>query len=208
MFSIPYNMNRSMTPETWAGSAQCALFRWSYAAGKSAAYNMYGVNLPVGNKEAEASFFPPSADAYNLVHLKSQPTTSTTPAGLGYWLYVYDDAGMPLPHVTGSLLNSEYEIGLFNGWNMVGNPFTTQLSWSSAYFSRGGELLTYSQAISRGLIKDLIYRYDGVSGQYIGSALKDAVLAPWESQWILVRPYGASGWPYADMTVIFPNPGT
>ncbi|MFA6666356.1 MAG: S8 family serine peptidase [Armatimonadota bacterium] len=210
MFSIPYKLDRSVTPDAWAGSNQCVLFRWSYAGGQSAEYKMYAINLSVGEKNQESSFFPPSVDAHKLVHPQSQVSTVTAPAGLGYWLYIYDDDGMPLPIITGDLVESEpYVIGLFNGWNMVGNPFTTQVNWSKALFRRAnGEYVSYSQAISYGWIKDLIYRYDGASGQYMGSKLSSAVLAPWESQWILVRPSEASKWPEPDMWVTFLKPGT
>jgi len=134
-------------------------------------------------------------------------STDTLPRGLGYWLE-YRDAS-PKCLFAGKVVDHRYlyELDLKSGWNQIGNPYPFPVPGSALRFRYMGTWLSAAQAIDRGWVSPLIYRYR--SGEYRSAALLSAMLEPWEGYWIRVRRPAAGvvltgiDDPRATMTIIF-----
>ncbi|BCW98212.1 MAG: hypothetical protein KatS3mg024_1039 [Armatimonadota bacterium] len=112
-------------------------------------------------------------------------SSDTLPRGLGYWLE-YRDAS-PKCLLAGKVVDHRYlyEVDLKSGWNQIGNPYPFPVPGSALRFRYMGTWLSAAQAIDRGWISSLIYRYQ--DGEYRSVALLSAMLEPWEGYWIRVR---------------------
>lgn len=223
LFAVPYKLYNDSThsapaPETILGSAGM-LARWNYANSTNASklrtstsdvplgeYAIY--SLDGSRTDAESTFAPPSIldPDYTIVHSDSLPSSEiTSPAGLGYWLYVSNPSGIPVPQTTGeSMINGSYRIGLYYGWNMVGNPFAFVVNWSNVTVEYAGERISAADAVARGWISDSIFRYDSLYSRYTWQSVSNAVMYPWEAEWVKVRVISPNAWPEPDITLIVP----
>jgi hypothetical protein len=136
-------------------------------------------------------------------------TTITAPAGLGYWLYVTADGGIPSPDTFGTFVElNPYSIQLNYGWNLIGDPFTFSVRWANILIEYNGVRLTAVDAAAKGWIVDAVFRWDkqlnSAQGQYVRFNTTDAIMIPWEAQWIRVKVKGAESWPNPDMKLIIP----
>lgn len=210
LFSIPQKFLTSTSPEQCFDTTRGTLFRYNYATSNLGKYSAYqwAVNptQPL-TKDPEATFMPPSVEDNSLVMPLGTPL-ATPPAGLGYWLYVYDNQ-IPIPDAAGaSIKGMPYQIGLYTGWNMVGNPFSYPVSWANVVVEYAGERLTMAEAVSRGWISDNVFRWDKVLnngyGNYTRKPMSTAIMVPWEAEWIRVRVSGPEDHPAPDIKIIVP----
>ncbi len=159
-------------------------------------------NFPGLVNDPEASLKPQSVYVEEVYG-----SPDTLPRGLGYWLE-YRDAS-PKCLLAGRVVDHRYlyEVDLKSGWNQIGNPYPFPVPASALRFRYMGTWLSAAQAIDRGWISPLIFRYSG--GEYRSAAILSTMLEPWEGYWIRVRRPSAgvvlSGIddPRATMTIIF-----
>ncbi|MBP6965266.1 MAG: S8 family serine peptidase [Armatimonadetes bacterium] len=185
MFSVPYKLDSSVTPDQVIGTGS-QLWRYAYTDGESPRYAAYAYGARMDN---EATFHPYSVIA-NLSVRPSGSAVATPPAGLGYWLRVRS-SGWTLPGLNPATASEvgggPYEIGLYKGWNMVGCPYVSAAPWSSALVDYGGLRLTAQEAVTMGWIGNYIYSYDPVNQRYSTASVSSAVMQPWQSQWVKVK---------------------
>jgi len=67
-------------------------------------------------------------------------SSSTLQPGVGYWLIVKDNPGMPLTTGTGTTVNilPPFTISLKAGWNQIGNPYNFNILWSDVVSANPG----------------------------------------------------------------------
>ncbi|MHB0999355.1 MAG: S8 family serine peptidase [Armatimonadota bacterium] len=215
LFAIPFWFDIPKTPETALATYSGSLYRWTYATNMFGEYAKYKWGTASGiEKNPEASFAPPSLWENESYMNPLGWSNITAPAGLGYWLWVDDPAGISAPDTDGITLDtSPYVIGLNQGWNMVGNPFSFPVSWTTIMVEYNGVRVSASEAATKGWISDFIFRWDTVlrngAGDYARRTSKTSIMVPWEAQWVKVRVKGAQGWPAPDVKLIVPpNPYT
>ena len=184
LFSVPYRFTEAKRPEEILGGAGM-LARWNYANNPFGEYALYSLDRT--RTDEEATFTPLGAYASSLVHGVGQ-SNATPPAGLGYWLYLPSGADVQLPEGAGETVSeSPYTIGLYYGWNMVGDPFTFPVTWANAVVEYAGERLTAEEAVQRGWLSNSFFRYDPVLFRYTYKPVTSATMIPWESQWVKVK---------------------
>lgn len=219
LFAIPLILDYGTTPRD-IFNTDGVFARWNYAISSAGQYALY--SFDGSRTDPEASFQPPSVMDVSetlpekIIHPTGKIFAETAPAGLGYWLYL--PKGTPIPEISGqSLDSSPYEIWLYQGWNMVGNPFPFTVDWSTVVVEYAGNRVPISAAVSNGWISNVVFRYenkynpitDTTSGRYIWSNVNAAILPAWESEWISVKVAGSTGWPQPDLKIIVsPTPYT
>ncbi len=214
LFSIPAMYSSVYNPEDVLNLKSGALYRWIYANSYVGEYAVYGLGANTAKRNPEASFNPPSIYANDEVLGPLGSSSITAPAGLGYWLKVNDEYGIEVPAAYGTVVaNTPYSISLHKGWNLIGNPFPYAVSWNIMLIEMNGSRLSLTDAVQKGWISASIYRWDKTlnndMGEYVKSIPKEAVISPWEAQWIKVRLEGSGGWPRPDAKLIIPpNPYT
>lgn len=102
------------------------------------------------------------------------------PVGLGFWARVNSSTQVQL--LGRSERGASYEIPLKPGFNLIGNPYTAPIPWVSVNVRFGNEVLTVSEAATRGLLRSTIWRYR--DGRYDFAALPQGELIPWEAHWV------------------------
>lgn len=212
LFAVPFKFSEPITPQEFFGTTVGVLARWHYANNRYGQYAMY--TFDGSRTDPEATFDPPSVVdvegrlSEKLVHQASDPNTATPPAGLGYWVYLNNP--IEYPESTGQAVDGQpYEIGLYYGWNMVGNPFPFPVDWASTVVEYAGKRVPAAEAAARGWLSDFIFRYEPVYGKYTWKHVGAAVMMPWEAEWAKVRVRGPNGWPEPDVKLIIPpNPYT
>ena len=184
LFSVPYEFEQPQKPEDILGSVGL-LARWNYATNPYGEYAMYSLDRT--RTDEEATFTPSGAYISSLVHPIGD-TNSSPPAGLGYWLYLPSTAQVQLPEGAGRTISeAPYEISLYYGWDMVGNPFTFPVAWSNVMVEYAGTRLTAEEAVAAGWISNSFFRYDPVYRRYTFKNVASAVMLPWEAQWVKVK---------------------
>ncbi len=78
-------------------------------------------------------------------------------------------------------------IGLYYGWNMVGNPFPFPVAWSNVVVEYAGMRLAAEEAVAQGWLSSAFFRYDSVYRRYTWQSVNSAVMRPWEAQWVRVK---------------------
>ncbi len=180
MFSLPYEIDSEVTPESLFGSTGFLLARYVPAFGRYATYPAQTSSSedPSPLPSIFASFDPP--DAMVRPHRETFPTP---PRGIGYWLYLTNEKSVLLPGTAD--LTKGYDIDIHTGWNMVGNPFPFRVDWNNVIVRYQGRTATLAEAVSRQWISGTIFRY-GING-YISQTAPAGVIVPWEAFWIRAR---------------------
>jgi len=175
LFSIPYPLPSGTTPYEVFGSTDFRLARYVPM------YNTYAkVNYPGEMDNLDAWPSNPG------VHPEGE-TTDTPPAGLGFWLYVTGDTPIVVDGKTDR--SRAYVITLTRGatgWNMIGDPFPFKVPWESVKVHYQGTTLTLKDAVTAGWIRPALYRYTPAG--YTFDTPPEAVLVPWEGQWVRILP--------------------
>lgn len=110
------------------------------------------------------------------------PHTPSISPGLGFWLLLKQPLSVTLPGILPSRA-APYPVRLLQGWNQVGNPFTTAVSLSQVrvkYLDRPE--VAYDTAVAQGLVSPA-YRLSD-TGAYVTTTQ----LPAWEGVWIQAAP--------------------
>ena len=108
-------------------------------------------------------------------------------AGIGYWLYTDKDIELQL---SGAEVkdSSLIIVPLKEGWNLIGNPFSTDLEFgNNISLQKNGSTVVLSEAIKLGWIDGVFYYYDKNAGRYIGLR-PGGKLVPWTGY--AIKTYG------------------
>jgi hypothetical protein len=81
--------------------------------------------------------------------------------GIGYWFKVQTLQTVTIQGTPYS--NSEMRLDLPLGWNLVGYPFLSSMSWADVRIGVGSNEYTLDQAASSGIISSQIYWWNGTS---------------------------------------------
>jgi len=126
-------------------------------------------------------------------------------AGRGYWLQTGGGAPSPEIAAAGSLPDQTQEIALAlsAGWNLIGSPFITSVTWANCRVRRNGQTVDLATAGQNEWIRPYLWGYDAAAGQYVlvDATYPDAgrTLEAWQGYWLralvacelLVPPGGA-----------------
>jgi len=97
-------------------------------------------------------------------------------AGLGYWMYVAESAEIDIEGVP---VGPEVRVPLKSGWNLIGNPFETELPWGdNISFSCNGSNYTLSGAVSASMTNGAIFEFTGEAYQ------PSVSLLPWKGYFL------------------------
>jgi subtilisin family serine protease len=134
-----------------------------------------GVTVPTGG----GSFFD---------SITGDTTTGLLP-GSGFWLILSTDTPitdtLTTVDASASVDRSRgYSIRMYDGWNMIGNPYAHDIPWQSALFSFDGQVKSMVDAASAGWIRSVAYGYNSnVSRDYEMITARD-VLAAYSGYWV------------------------
>lgn len=113
----------------------------------------------------------------------SQPDSFKFPAGAGYWLYLPRDVQINQAYQTMPATDA-FNIYLYQGWNMIGNPYDRQIAWGSALFHyRGQGPKTLYEAEAAGWVKSNLFGWDSAAGRYYNVGGRD-LLQPFQGYWL------------------------
>jgi hypothetical protein len=164
MMSLPFKLQAGTdTLPFLFGGNLIRLARWQPET------NEYAVFDTVGS---------PQDDAASLT--SSSAGVANAPVGLAFW------ARVVAPTQTQVLGRSErgtaYRIPLKPGFNMIGTPYPFRVPLQLCSVQFGPELLTISEAVSRNLVRNTIWRYE--DGRYTFKVLPQGELVDFEGHWI------------------------
>jgi len=184
LFSLPYTYNPGQfpTPASLFGlsPSDVAMHRWWPGDSNSNKYRTYADNY--------GTFNPPDA-------MGGDPVVDSPPAGLGYFIYLAQEAEIEQPGIALDGGSSSYEIDLTygtvppRGWNMIGCPFTSALNWGSIQFITGGETQSITEAVADGVTDGILWEFvsTGSGGYYDFPANPfTAALEPFKGYWVHV----------------------
>ncbi len=111
--------------------------------------------------------------------------------GQGYWIRTLVSKNLA---PTGSLVDPtvDFTVALGAGWNQIGDPFTTEVNWSSLRVRRtiNGSIseLSLAAAAASGWVREYGWAYDTSSGNYkLVDATRsgaDRTIQPWRGYWM------------------------
>ena len=156
-------------------------------------YSIGGTSLPIGG--GYAVYQNP------LDPLQPLQKTFTFPAGTGFWLILPVDAWVddswadssrgPLEGLAGFDGSKGFDIRLYAGWNMIGNPYTHAVPWRACLFTYKGQTKSLLDAEAAGWVRSAIYGYGGATVGYQRVSDRD-MLEPYKGYWILAQVGGVS----------------
>ncbi|MCX6344483.1 MAG: S8 family serine peptidase [Armatimonadetes bacterium] len=113
----------------------------------------------------------------------ADPDTFKFPAGTGFWLYLPKDVQIDRSYAF-MPADDAFNIYLYAGWNMVGNPFARKVAWGSALFSyRGDGPKSLMEAEMAGWVRSNLFEWDNVYGRYVNITARD-LLEPFNGYWL------------------------
>lgn len=110
--------------------------------------------------------------------------------GQGFWIKTYQSktiapSGSLWPAGTDCTIDLD---GSGGGWNQIGSPFNTDVSWGALQVISNGTRMTLSNASANGLIRDYGWRYDTSKKSYVlvdaNRAGAERSMKPWSGYWI------------------------
>ncbi len=103
-------------------------------------------------------------------------------AGKGYWLL--SNAGISIQQVPTDVAGPDFMIPLTEGWNMIGMPYQTPVSWYDLVVNyAGGSTKPIMQAATDGDIGSALWQQKAGATTYeLASGM-----APWKGYWLLVK---------------------
>jgi chitodextrinase len=117
-------------------------------------------------------------------------TIQTVGTGRGYFLYNADEStgGRAVLDAVGTAVayDPPAEVLLFEGFNLVGNPYQREIHLSAVRVKQGatGTPVSYDQAVTNGWVAPALLLFDGVVTQAYGVADPEAIFKPWNGGWI------------------------
>ncbi|MEK6584533.1 MAG: fibronectin type III domain-containing protein, partial [Nitrospirota bacterium] len=106
-------------------------------------------------------------------------------AGYGYMLK--SDTANAVLNITGTAITDPSRvIPLQPGWNMIGNPYSSEVAIRNTYVRRvsTGELKSYEDAVIAGWLGNAIYNFNGST--YDFNIYTDATLKLWQGYWVSI----------------------
>jgi hypothetical protein len=77
-------------------------------------------------------------------------------------------------------------IRLKRGWNLVANPYTTNVTGTGLRVRSGNDTVTIDEAVRRGWLQNSFFTYDAAAKNYTApQPLSNGTLAPWKAYWVL-----------------------
>ncbi|MFQ3549433.1 MAG: S8 family serine peptidase [Armatimonadota bacterium] len=204
LFAFPYNINTSQIKPTDI----LVPFNTAEAAGRRPMIVRW-LNVPTSTTDSTpigyASWYANSLNPYSALAWENPITSQgwvagggfvdnplggasqyVGPAGSGYWVVLPYDAVINPDYATLSSPNG-FDIRLYNGWNMIGNPFGQTVPWRAAMFSyRGSEWVDINTAVRNGWIKTPLFGYSSSSGGYFALTERD-MLQPFSGYWLRAK---------------------
>lgn len=115
-------------------------------------------------------------------------------SGEGYVLKKAAGGTLPDRSLYGEITDSDYEIQLKSGWNLISNPYGGNVALADVHVRRGSETaVPWLEAAENMLVVDLIYSYlgedwGGINEFASAGGNNPAKLVPWIGYWIYVNP--------------------
>jgi len=196
MLSIPYQLRTNTdTLQFLFGGNLVRTARWVPERAEYAYWDIVG-----SPQDPEADLLPPPARDLDLDNLTledqdallDQVGVIKPPAGLGFFARVQNPTQVQL--LGKSIRAGSYQIRLKPGFNMIGNPYTFRVPWNVVNVRYGNEVMSVSEAASRNLMRNTIWRFQ--NGAYHFQALPQGELVNWEGHWVRS---------FKDLTLIIPR---
>ncbi|MCE5323443.1 S8 family serine peptidase [bacterium] len=125
------------------------------------------------------------------------------PVGTGFWLMVPSNQEVVLNSAYSAVLESDaYNISLYKGWNMFGNPYDKQVSWSNAFFTYKGITKTLADAQAAGWIGSSVYYYTQTPSRGYHKLSNRDALDAYMGYWLYARVGGVTSSDSLEMTIL------
>lgn len=132
----------------------------------------------------------------------NDPTNFTFPAGAGFWLVLPQDAvvvdGSTIPTLNAP---SGYTINLYEGWNMIGNPYDHAVSWKALFHYRG-MTMSMRDAEVAGWIRSSLYGYRSTPAPGYYLLPERSMLQPYTGYWLKALVGGVDTYNSLKMTIL------
>jgi hypothetical protein len=189
---------RAPAAESWPRGLYMAALPFSFATAD------LGAALGRVSGLKAARWVPDKAGGH-YVYYGQDATFPATAPGLGYWIQVGPGEVLGVAQPGTPLDESRpYAVPLTAGWNMVGNPFCTDLEWAGVEVRANGQTVSLETAAQNNWVRPYAWTYDPAAGEYV---LVDAAypgarrtLPVWQACWVralvdcdlLMAPTGAA----------------
>ncbi len=124
--------------------------------------------------------------AADVNDLKYERITTLSNA-YSYWFKAVKDNSNFIITTPGTRNEDTVVVQLYQGWNMIGNPFAAPVAFDECIVEKNGKIYSTASAQSAELIDNLIYWYEKNSYVYGGPAsqiISKPYLTPWTGNWI------------------------
>lgn len=118
------------------------------------------------------------------------------PAGAGFWLSLPPQTTIPIDESLPTLTNLQradgyvfdqsrgLKIRLYQGWNMIGNPFDHSVAWNSLKVTYQGQSLSWPDAVAVGWLQPYLFRYRTTGTPGYDRLTSGDNLEPYEGYWL------------------------
>lgn len=167
-------------------SADTSDSSFTIVAGDSVAYttfagwNMIGVPLLQTDMSPQGIFgddLVAPINVYGFNPVSGYIVPDTLRLGAGYWLRT---PSSQVIDAVGTVQDS-VALPLYNGWNMIGNPFPIPFPKSMVRFTDGVTTKTFAEAQSAGWLMDVVYGFNGM--MYVQ---ENQSLTTWNGYWLRI----------------------
>ncbi|MCE5199677.1 MAG: S8 family serine peptidase [Armatimonadota bacterium] len=178
-----------------AGSTKARLFRWlpKTSTTRTIPYYTYPQDWLAWSNPQD--WMPDSLDPttryywYTGGGYYTEGTTNiySYPAGTGFWLVLQQDAVVNDSFNTEHYLtptDNAFNIYLYQGWNMIGNPYNRETSWWNALFSYKGQVKSFADAVTAGWVSPAVYSYSTTPTPGYKIVNKQELLQPYHGYWL------------------------
>ncbi|MEN6358376.1 MAG: S8 family serine peptidase [Armatimonadota bacterium] len=125
------------------------------------------------------------------------------PAGSGFWLLVPSSEEVVLNSTYNTTKTSDaYEVSLYKGWNMFGNPYDKQITWTNALFTYKGTTKSLSDAQAAGWISTSVYYYTQTPVRGYHRLSNRDLLEAYTGYWLYARVGGVTSGDSLKMTIL------
>lgn len=208
MVSFPYTLTdrlfdhpgQILPGASFAASARprSSLIRWMAAPRSSTIPAAIGYETYVPGTLLDRTWVTPSYTAAGrsvplgggyYTSMVTGGTQTASPVGSGFWLILpvdyYVDETFPTLESQWNFDGSKgFDIPLYAGWNMIGNPYTRPVPWRAVLFTYKGRTLSLLDAELAGWVRSTLYGYGGTDIGYVRITDRD-MLQPYAGYWLL-----------------------